>query len=139
MTSSSLKQNLFSNSFNIMNFFRKNKNPKTKTVHFLPNIKSQENNIQSETSFKMKNNNKEPFKKSKFYIRTNSIRDKIQNKKVSSQNMNIKNLKKGDIDLNTNNKSARKYLKMKTFLNLNRQIDLLANELKKKMIINSIK
>lgn len=131
MTSSSLKQNLFSNSFNIMNFFRKNKNPKTKTVHFLPNIKSQENNIQSETSFKMKNNNKEPFKKSKFYIRTNSIRDKIQNKKVSSQNMNIKNLKKGDIDLNTNNKSARKYLKMKTFLNLNRQIDLLANELKK--------
>ena len=131
MTSSSLKRNLFSNCFNIMNFFRKNKNPKIKATNFLPNINSQENNIQSETSFKMKNNNKDAFKKSKFYIRTNSIIDKIQNKRISSQNINIKNLKKGDIDLSTHNKSAKKYLKMKTFLNLNREIDLLTNKLKK--------
>ena len=124
---SSMNQNLLSGDFNLINFFKKNIENNSK---FLPNISNNDKNTQIESSFKINNNSKESLLKKKFYnknIRNESQYSNTKPKlKFSTQNIKI----------NQNNispyKPARKFMKMKTVFNLNKQIDLLTSEIKLK-------
>ena len=124
---SSMNQNLLSGDFNLINFFKKNIENNSE---FLPNISNNDKNTQIESSFKINNNSKESLLKKKFYnknIRNESPYHNTKPKlKFSTQNIKI----------NQNNispyKPARRFMKMKTVFNLNKQIDLLTSEIKLK-------
>ena len=130
----SMNQNFLPNNFNLMSFFNiNNKNNKgNNNAQLLPKINSYENitnnNNQTEINFKKINSN-DIFINRKFGndIRTNSVherkRPKIKFSAGNIQNFNIPERKE-----KIPKKISKKLLKMKTFLNINKQLDFLTNE-----------
>jgi hypothetical protein len=125
MKNSYLKQNFLTNNFNILNLLKMNPKKKNNknSVSFLPQI----NNLEQSDSNMIKNSRKKSYKKSKFSMR-HSMVNRTENNRISSQNIAIKNLKKSEREMSA--KSARKYMKKKTNLNINEQLDLLASQYK---------
>ena len=122
INNSSMNQSFFSNSFNLINFFKNNQKNKN---HLLPNINSKENIIQNETSFIIKNN------KNKNIDKNININSGMNSPKIGYSPKNIKKYNAYENKI-TSYKSSRKYLKMKTLLNLKKQFKLLDNETKLK-------
>ena len=125
-----------SNNIHLLNLFQTFIKNKTKKTNFLPKLNSIDSNLQSESSFKVKKNIIETYKKSKFFdkrIKTIENNKKINNIKLSSGNL-IKHNKKGKNNLF--NKSSKNLGRKKTFLNIHKKIDLLADN---EDIINKIK
>ena len=125
-----------SNNIHLLNLFQTFIKNKTKKTNFLPILNSIDSNLQSESSFKVKKNIIETYKKSKFFdkrIKTIENNKKINNIKLSSGNL-IKHNKKGKNNLF--NKSSKNLGRKKTFLNIHKKIDLLADN---EDIINKIK
>ena len=109
--------NLESNSFNLKNYFNLSQTSKKNNLQFFPYINSFEKSNIDEKSVLLKKDSKDLFKKSKFFNnnnrRTNSVHDKSD--------------KEGKTF-----KLSRKYIKMKTFMDVNKEIDILTNENKLK-------
>ena len=124
LKNSYLKQNFLTNNFNILNLLKMNqkKNNNKNNVSFLPQI----NNLEQSDPNMIKNSGKKSYKKSKFNMMHSMNR--TENKRISSQNINLNYLKKFEREMST--KSARKYKKQKTNFNINKQLDLLANQYK---------
>ena len=119
ISSLSINNNFLSNSLNLMPFIKKNQK---NNLYILPNIKSAERNIQNETSFKTKKSKELFLNEPNKNIRNMSVHNK---NKISSEYLRLSE----KIEMNNSaNKSGRRYLKMKTFLNINKQLNLLANE-----------
>jgi hypothetical protein len=109
-----MSTNLVSNSFNLKNYFNLSQKSKKNNIHIFPYINSYEKSNIDEKSVILKKDNKDIFKKSKFFNNNNKIRRNSVHDKSDKESKVFK--------------LSRKYIKMKTFLDVNKEIDLLTNE-----------
>ena len=109
-----MSTNLVSNSFNLKNYFNLSQKSKKNNMHIFPYINSYEKSNIDEKSVILKKDNKDIFKKSKFFNNNNKIRRNSVHDKSDKESKVFK--------------LSRKYIKMKTFLDVNKEIDLLTNE-----------
>ena len=132
----SMNQNFQSDSFNLISFLNINtKNKGNNNVKILPNINSfdkSRNDISNitETTFKKINNNKDALFNKKLNnnnSRTKSVHDK-KTPKLKFSTGNLINFSNFDKKEKIPSKTPKKFLKMKTFLNINNQIGILNSD-----------
>ena len=125
------QNNILSNSINLKSFFKINQSKK-ENIKYLPLISSTDKNNQNDVSFKSKNT-QEKFVKTNL-LKNNKLRsDSVFERKKPKMKLSVENIKLSNNKENERSsfQSSKRYMKMKTILNLNKQFDFLANEIEK--------
>ena len=130
--SNSMIQNITTNN-NLNNLFKLNQNSKADNTQIFPYINNFDKTNQEEKSILLKKESKEVFKKIKFLNNNNTRGQSVHNKKPQKKfsNVVVNKFDKSDRE-GKKFKLSKKFLKMKTFLEVNKDIDLLINEQKLK-------